>query len=388
MKKPSKKRLLFPSLLLVAVVALLLSVITYKRVLASEDSSFSRNLYCGIFKFSDKTCNLNNIWVAKDNKAGEFVIVKGNSNTAILDTYGAKTVLEFTRDSTGSVPITCLPGPAGATGATGATGAAGTNGANGAAGTNGANGATGANGAAGSKGDTGATGANGAAGSQGAQGSQGEQGAQGAQGNTGAAGADGVCTIGDTGPQGPPGPQGDTGTQGTQGTQGIQGIQGIQGVPGITNGYFGSFYDTTSQTGNANIVLTMNVGNSDPWNNGVSITNGSKITIANPGVYNIAFSAQMVKNSGNSATHAHIWLSQNGTDVPISASQIGFPSNSIYYVPAWNFFFKTTAANEYVQLKWEINSNVNNAVSIQSQPAVGTIPAIPGLIVTVNQVGQ
>jgi hypothetical protein len=334
MKKPSKKRLLFPMLLLVAAVLLLLSIITYKRVLASEDSSFSRNLYCGIFKFSDKTCNLNNIWVAKDNKSGEFVIVKGNGNTAILDTYGARTVLEFTRDSTGSVPVTCLPGPAGTNG---------TNGANGTAGTNGANGAT------------------------------------------GATGADGVCTIGDTGPQGPPGPQGDTGTQGTQG---IQGIQGVQGVPGITNGYFGSFYDTTSQTGNANIVLTMNVGNSDPWNNGVSVTNGSKITIANPGVYNIAFSAQMVKNSGNSATHAHIWLSQNGTDVPISASQIGFPSNSIYYVPAWNFFFKTTVANEYVQLKWEINSNVNNAVSIQSQTAVGTVPAIPGLIVTVNQVGQ
>jgi len=385
MKKSSKKTLLFPALLLVAVVALFLSVISYKRVLASKDSSFSRNLYCSIFKFSDKTCNLNNIWVAKDNKSGEFVIVKGNSNTAILDTYGAKTVLEFTRDSTGSEPVTCLAGPAGTNGTNGV------NGANGAAGTNGTNGATGATGAAGSKGDTGATGATGAAGSQGAQGEQGAQGAQGSQGaqgeqgNTGAAGADGVCTIGDTGPQGPPGPQGDTGTQGTQG---IQGIQGIQGVPGITNGYFGSFYDTTSQTGNANIVLTMNVGNSDPWNNGVSMTNGSKITIANPGVYNIAFSAQMVKNSGNSATHAHIWLSQNGTDVPISASQIGFPSNSIYYVPAWNFFFKTTAANEYVQLKWEINSNVNNAVSIQSQTAVGTIPAIPGLIVTVNQVGQ
>ena len=159
-------------------------------------------------------------------------------------------------------------------------------------------------------------------------------------------------------------------------------------MPGITNGYFGSFYDTTTQTGIANTPLTMNVGTADPWNNGVSLTNGSKITIANPGVYNIAFSAQMVKNSGNSATHAHIWLSQNGTDVPISASQIGFPSNSVYYVPAWNFFVKTTSANEYVQLKWEINSNDNNAVSIQSQPAAGTIPAIPGLIVTVNQVGQ
>ena len=131
----------------------------------------------------------------------------------------------------------------------------------------------------------------------------------------------------------------------------------------------------------------MNIGSADPWNNGVSLTNGSKITIANPGVYNIAFSAQLVKNTGNASTHAHIWLSQNGVSTPISASQVGFPSNSVYYVPAWNFYFKTTVANEYVQLKWAINSNANNAISIQSQPASGDIPAIPGLIVTVNQVG-
>ena len=151
--------------------------------------------------------------------------------------------------------------------------------------------------------------------------------------------------------------------------------------------YFGSFYDTTNQTGIANSVLTMSLNNSDPWNNGVSIVSGNRITIANPGVYNIQFSAQMVKNAGNTATHAHIWLSQNGVDVPISASQIGFPSNTVYVVAAWNFFFKTTVANEYVQLKWEINSNANNAVEITSAVASGTIPAIPGLIVTVNKVG-
>jgi hypothetical protein len=151
--------------------------------------------------------------------------------------------------------------------------------------------------------------------------------------------------------------------------------------------YFGSFYDTTNQTGIANSVLTMDLNNSDPWNNGVSIVSGNRITIANPGVYNIQFSAQMVKNAGNTATHAHIWLSQNGVDVPISASQLGFPSNTVYVVAAWNFFFKTTVANEYVQLKWEINSNVNNAVAITSAAASGTIPAIPGVIVTVNKVG-
>jgi hypothetical protein len=167
----------------------------------------------------------------------------------------------------------------------------------------------------------------------------------------------------------------------------VPGPPGPPGPPGVVGGYLGSFYDTTNQTGNAGAVLTMNIGNSDVWNSGVSITSGNRVTIANPGVYNIQFSAQMVKNSGNTATHAHIWLSQNGLDVPITASQLGFPSNSVYVVAAWNFFFKTTVANEYVQLKWEINSNVNNAISITSALASGNVPAIPGLIVTVNQVG-
>ena len=171
-----------------------------------------------------------------------------------------------------------------------------------------------------------------------------------------------ICaTCGMTGPPGPPGPAGSA-------------------------KYQGSFYDTTSQTGVSGNVLTMSLNNSDSWNSGVSLVSGTQITIANPGVYNIMFSAQMVKDSGNSSTHAHIWLSQNGTDVPNSATQLGFPGNSVYMVAAWNWFFETTTANEYVQLKWEINSNVDNGLFIKSQPAAGNVPAIPGLIVTVNQV--
>jgi hypothetical protein len=183
------------------------------------------------------------------------------------------------------------------------------------------------------------------------------------------------------------GTSGGTGSSGTSGFAGTSGTTGTSGTNGAVGGYLGSFYDTTNQTGVAGNVLTMGLNNSDPWNNGVSLVSGSQITIANPGVYNIAFSAQMVKNSGNTATHIHIWLAQNGVSVPISASQIGFPSNSVYVVPAWNFFFKTTVANEYVQLKWEINSNVDNAIVMTSAVATGNIPAIPGLIVTVNQVG-
>ncbi len=170
--------------------------------------------------------------------------------------------------------------------------------------------------------------------------------------------------------------------------EGIPGPQGPQGEPGLNGvGWHGSFFDTTNQTGVANSVLTMSMNNSDSWNNGVSLVSGTRITLANPGVYNLAFSAQMLKTGGNSSTHAHIWLAQNGTAVPTSASQISFPSNSVYTVAAWNFFFETTSVNEYVELKWEINSNLDNQLFIKSELATGTIPAISGLIVTINQVG-
>jgi hypothetical protein len=210
-------------------------------------------------------------------------------------------------------------------------------------------------------------------------------GAAGGNGSNGTSGTSGL--TGSSGTSGSSGTRGTSGTSGLTGSSGTTGTSGTSGVNGAVGGYLGSFYDTTNQTGVAGAVLTMGLNNSDPWNNGVSIVSGSQITIANPGVYNIAFSAQMVKNGGNTATHIHIWLAQNGTSIPITGSQIGFPSNSVYVVPAWNFFVKTTTANEYFQLKWEINSNVDNAIVMTSAVATGNIPAIPGLIVTVNQVG-
>lgn len=231
----------------------------------------------------------------------------------------------------------------------------------------------------------GAAGGNGSSGTSGSAGTAGTSGSSGVAGTSGSAGTSGAS--GTNGSSGTSASSGSSGTSASSGTAGVTGTAGTSGVNGAVGGYLGSFYDTTTQTGVAGAVLTMSLNNSDPWNNGVSIVSGNRITIANPGVYNLMFSAQMVKNSGNTATHAHIWLSQNGVDVPISASQLGFPSNSVYVVAAWNFFFKTTVANEYVQLKWEINSNADNAIAITSAVASGDIPAIPGLIVTVNQVG-
>lgn len=180
-----------------------------------------------------------------------------------------------------------------------------------------------------------------------------------------------LCCMIENIPAGPPGPAGP------------QGEPGLNGV-----GWSGSFYDTTNQTGVAGAVLTMGLNNSDSWNNGVSLVSGNQIRLANPGVYNIMFSAQMLKQNGNSNSHVHIWLAQNGSSLPDTATQLSFPGNSVYMVAAWNWFIKTTTPNEYVQLKWRIDSNVDNELFIKSEPANGVIPAIPGLIVTVNQVGN
>lgn len=147
-----------------------------------------------------------------------------------------------------------------------------------------------------------------------------------------------------------------------------------------------SFYDTGDQTGLAGVVLTISASTADTWNYGITLSADTKFVIQDPGVYNMVFSAQMVKIGGNSATHAHIWLSQNGTTIPYSAGQIGFPSNSVYIVPSWNYFFETINPNEYVELKWEISSNVDNQLFIKHQNQTGNIPGVPSIIITFNKV--
>jgi len=351
--KAGIKRIILPTILLVAVVALLIASIAYRRTPNYVNSSFSRNVYCGLFSWVDKSCDLNNNWVAKDYKTGDWVVVQGNNNTAILDTVGARTVLEFTRDSSGSTPITCLSGPEGQDGKDGRDGSAG---------------ATGATGSTGPKGDTG------------------DQGPQGIQGETGATGAAGVCTKGDTGPQGPPGPQGDQGVQGTQGIQGIQGIQGPPGTSGMASAYYGSFYDLQDQAVSAlttgQPVLIRNTDAS--VTNGFSVVNNSKITAANSGKYNVAFSFQFNHRSGGgSGSDAEVWLVKNGVQVPDSNTRLHIDANAPYSVAAWNFFVSLNAGDN-VEIYWATN-NFNIVLEHDTGSMGG--PVIPSTIVTVNQVG-
>ena len=194
----------------------------------------------------------------------------------------------------------------------------------------------------GEPGPQGIQGERGPIGPQGPVGPKGETGATGAQGPQGEKGA-----TGDRGPQGFTGPQGPTGSQGPVGPKGDTGDPGISPVQ-----YYGSFFDTTTQTNNPiNTARAMQINTTD-LSSGVSVVNNNeatprptRITIANAGVYNIEFSAQISKTD-NGSDIIHIWLNKNGNPIANTNTQITVGADTKKYVAAWNFYVNA-ASNDF-----------------------------------------
>lgn len=154
-------------------------------------------------------------------------------------------------------------------------------------------------------------------------------------------------------------------------------LSGQRGGKWINNPY-GAFQDGTDQTATANTATVMTFNTTD-FSNGVSVvTSGgkaSRLTVAQAGIYNLQFSAQL----DNTDTQEHdvtIWLRQNGTDIVGSAGFVGVPSShggiSGHLIAGWNYFVKINAT-EYVEIWW---STPNTGVTIQAYPA-GTSPTRP-----------
>lgn len=225
----------------------------------------------------------------------------------------------------------------------------------------------------------------GPAGPQGLPGIKGETGATGATGAQGPAGPQGATgATGATGPTGPigltgsTGPKGDTGATGATGATGDQGPQGIPGV--TTLGYYGSFYDTTDFTIPTVTPAPIPLNTTD-LSSGVTLDTDSGIKMANAGKYNISFSSQIfVTDAAKNAT-VSIWLSRNGAAEPWTNTKV-YVIKGQHTVAAWNFLVNANANDVFRLLV------VTDAVAlIESTDPSGSVPGIPGTILTVNQVG-
>ena len=176
------------------------------------------------------------------------------------------------------------------------------------------------------------------------------------------------------------------------GLTGAQGTTGAQGAGG-TIAYWGSFYDTTNQSAaNTTTAYVINIGETDPNSNGVSISSGNKILFSHAGTYNIQFSAQLI-NKANAIHNVNIWLRQgNGggaaSDINYTTGQVSVPgkqgSISGQIIASWNYVLKLND-NDYIQLIWQTE---NTGVSLETIPAGSspTTPVSPSIIVTATQV--
>jgi len=147
--------------------------------------------------------------------------------------------------------------------------------------------------------------------------------------------------------------------------------------------FYGSFYSTQDQTNagaTATNKMTLNVTDIA---SGVSIVSNSRITIANAGIYNIQFSAQLDKtDAGDDAVE--IWLCKNGSPVANTNTQITLTGKNGKHVAAWNFVV-AASAGDYYELCWHSADTgvFLNYVAAASNP---TRPAIPSVILTVTQI--
>jgi len=159
-------------------------------------------------------------------------------------------------------------------------------------------------------------------------------------------------------------------------------------------GYWGSFWDTTSQTATANTPTAILLRKNDLDNRGVKVISDSRIMVDHPGIYSFTFSIQF-SNADEQIQDVNVWLRKNDSgasgDVPDSDSKFsiiakhgGINGNVIGTV---NFVLKLTT-DDYIELIWA-TSDVDAYIHAEAA-AISPFahPGIPGIICTVVQVAS
>lgn len=156
------------------------------------------------------------------------------------------------------------------------------------------------------------------------------------------------------------------------------------------NSPYGAFEDTTDQTAaNTTTAYAVTFDTTD-FSNGVTLSNSSRLNVAQAGIYNLQFSIQF-KNTTNDGQDVDVWFRKNGTNIANSNSRFhisarkssGDPS---HLIAAMNFFV-SLAANDYVEIMWR---PTDIGVSLEHFAASSTPdrPAVPSAIATLTFVSN
>jgi hypothetical protein len=156
------------------------------------------------------------------------------------------------------------------------------------------------------------------------------------------------------------------------------------------NAPHGAFQDSTDQVAANTTTAYAVTFNTTDFANGVTMASGSRITVADAGIWNLQFSIQFT-NTTNASQDVDVWFRVNGTNVANSNSRFGFAprkgaGDPYHTIAAMNYFVSLNATN-YVEIMWR---PTDTGVSIE-QYAAGTSPtrpAVPSAIVTMSFVSN
>jgi hypothetical protein len=144
---------------------------------------------------------------------------------------------------------------------------------------------------------------------------------------------------------------------------------------------YGEFADLADQSTTINTATPIEF-DTTLLSNGITVQNTSEITFDAPGVYGLWFSIQFFAPSGTGSGSVWVWLSQNGTTVPDTATRL-FLGNNEHTIFALDYLVDITTPSDYCELIW-YTDNAN--IIMEYEPADPPIPAVPSIILNVGRI--
>ena len=156
------------------------------------------------------------------------------------------------------------------------------------------------------------------------------------------------------------------------------------------NNPYGAFQDSTDQVAANTTTAYAVTFNTTDFSNGVTLASGSRLTVADAGIWNCQFSIQF-KNTTNDSQDAEIWFRKNGTNIDNSNSRFSMPARKSsgdpsHLIAAMNFF-ASMDSTDYLEIMWRV-SDVGVSIEHYAAGTSPTRPATPSAIVTMSFVSN
>lgn len=144
--------------------------------------------------------------------------------------------------------------------------------------------------------------------------------------------------------------------------------------------YYGQFVKTADQ-----VPAAANTAYAVTWTatgiaSGVSLTAGSRIGVANAGLYRFSASIQLTSSS-STVKNVWVWYRKNGVDIPNSALITSLDSGTAVRAPS-RALLVSMSAGDYLELMFASDST---NVTIDAVPATAFAPAAPAALLSVSQ---